>query len=65
MAGFYICSPFVEAACKLKNNIEGTIMQLKKIGVCLTVGLLVSCGATAENYRWDNVAVGGGGDICK
>ena len=34
-------------------------MQLKKMAVCLTTGLLMSFGAAAENYRWDNVAMGG------
>ncbi|MEO5933783.1 MAG: exo-alpha-sialidase, partial [Duganella sp.] len=38
-------------------------MQLKKMVACLTAGLLVSFGATAENYRWDNVAMGGGGFV--
>ena len=38
-------------------------MQLKKMVACLTAGLLVSFGATAENYRWDTVAMGGGGYV--
>lgn len=38
-------------------------MQLKKRMVCLAAGLLVSLGATAENYRWDNVAMGGAGFV--
>ncbi|MES2349751.1 MAG: cellulose binding domain-containing protein [Pseudomonadota bacterium] len=38
-------------------------MQLKKMVACVTTGLLVSFGATAENYRWDNVAMGGGGFV--
>ena len=38
-------------------------MQLKKMVACLTAGLLVSFGAAAENYRWDNVAMGGGGFV--
>ncbi|MFJ1468493.1 cellulose binding domain-containing protein [Massilia orientalis] len=38
-------------------------MQLKKMTVCLAAGLLMSFGATAENYHWDNVAMGGGGFV--
>jgi len=38
-------------------------MQLKRMVACLTTGLLVSFGATAENYRWDTVAMGGGGFV--
>ena len=38
-------------------------MQLKKMTVCLAAGLLVSLGATAENYRWDTVAMGGAGFV--
>ena len=36
-------------------------MQSKKMMAWSTTGLLMSFGATAENYRWDNVAMGGGG----
>jgi hypothetical protein len=39
------------------------MMQLKKIVAGLATGLLLSCGATAENYRWDTVAMGGGGFV--
>ena len=38
-------------------------MQWKKMVSCLTAGLLVSFGAAAENYRWDNVAMGGAGYV--
>ncbi|CAN7735746.1 cellulose binding domain-containing protein [Duganella sp. LjRoot269] len=38
-------------------------MQLKKMVACLTAGLLMSCGAAAENYHWDTVAMGGGGFV--
>ncbi len=38
-------------------------MHLKKTLVCLAAGLLVSLNATAETYRWDNVAMGSGGFV--
>lgn len=38
-------------------------MQLKKMAACLAAGLLVSFAATAENYRWDTVAMGGAGFV--
>ncbi len=38
-------------------------MHLKKTTACLAAGLLMSLGATAENYRWDNVAMGSGGFV--
>ena len=38
-------------------------MQLKKMVACLTTGLLVSFGATAETYHWDTVAMGSGGFV--
>jgi len=38
-------------------------MQLKKMAACLAAGLLMSFSATAENYRWDTVAMGGGGFV--
>ncbi len=38
-------------------------MNLKRIMAGLTAGLLVSLGASAETYRWDNVAMGGGGFV--
>jgi hypothetical protein len=37
-------------------------MHLKKT-LALTLGLLFSLGANAENYRWDNVAMGGAGFV--
>ncbi|MEO7497366.1 MAG: cellulose binding domain-containing protein [Massilia sp.] len=38
-------------------------MRLKKMVACLTTGLLMATCATAENYHWDNVAMGGGGFV--
>ena len=38
-------------------------MALKRMWAGLAAGLLLSLGASAENYRWDNVAMGGGGFV--
>jgi xyloglucan-specific exo-beta-1,4-glucanase len=38
-------------------------MALKRIWAGLAAGLLLSLGAAAENYKWDNVPIGGGGFI--
>ena len=38
-------------------------MHLQKKMAALAAGLLMSLGATAETYRWDNVAMGGGGFV--
>jgi xyloglucan-specific exo-beta-1,4-glucanase len=38
-------------------------MALKRIWAGLAAGLLLSLGASAENYKWDNVAMGGGGFV--
>ena len=39
-------------------------MDVKKVMTAgLAAGMLVSLGATAENYKWDNVAMGGGGFV--
>jgi hypothetical protein len=36
-------------------------MPLTQMVARLTTGLLMSFCSTAENYRWDNVAMGGSG----
>ena len=38
-------------------------MALKRIWAGLAAGLLLSLGASAETYRWDNVAMGSGGFV--
>ncbi|WP_175022895.1 cellulose binding domain-containing protein [Rugamonas rivuli] len=38
-------------------------MRLKKNLGCLTAGLLMAFGATAETYHWDAVAMGSGGFV--
>jgi hypothetical protein len=43
-------------------NWRETTMHMKK-KLALTLGLLLSLGAHAETYRWDNVAMGGAGFV--
>ena len=38
-------------------------MHVKKIVLALAAGLLMTQGAAAENYKWDTVAMGGGGFV--
>ena len=38
-------------------------MHVKKTVLALVAGLLMAQGAAAENYRWDNVAMGSGGFV--
>jgi xyloglucan-specific exo-beta-1,4-glucanase len=38
-------------------------MALKRISAGLAVSLLLSLGASAENYKWDTVAMGGAGYV--
>jgi hypothetical protein len=53
-----------ECHCYQKKLNRGEMdMHVKKTILALAAGLLMIQGATAENYRWDNVAMGGGGFV--